>query len=194
MQRGCLPHMATTGITNLLHAWGQGDEAVVDRLFALLYDELRSLARRQLRGRRGQTLDTTAIVHEAYVKLVDQSQLGLQGRAHFLNLAARVMRQVLIDRARRRVASKRGAGAAHTDLDANDAGAPESAEQLLQLDDAIRKLEQLDPRLARTVELRFFAGLSVEEAADALCVSPRTVKRAWMKARAFLHHELEGGR
>jgi RNA polymerase sigma factor (TIGR02999 family) len=182
--------MATHDITELLHAWGRGDDAAVDRLFTLLYDELRLLARRQLRGRHGQTLDTTAMVHEAYVKLVDPSRVGVADRAHFLNLAARVMRQVLIDRARRRVATKRGAGAVHTDLDG--VGLPQRAEELLVLDEALGVLERLDARLARTVELRFFAGLSVEEAADALSVSPRTVKRDWVKARAFLHCQMSG--
>lgn len=182
--------MAAHEITNLLHAWGRGDGAAVDRLFTLLYDELRIIARRQLRGRRGQTLDTTAMVHEAYVKLLDPSRLGIHDRAHFLNLVARVMRQVLIDGARRRIAAKRGGSEAiHTDLD-DHVGTEEEAEELLALDEAIGKLARLDPRLAHTVELRFFAGLSVEEIADTLSVSPRTVKRDWVKARAFLHCQI----
>lgn len=178
-------------ITNLLQASSAGDEAAIDRLFSLLYEELRVIASRQLRGRRGETLNTTAIVHEAYIKLIEPSRLGVRDRAHFLNLAARVMRQVMIDGARRRIAAKRGAGALHTDLD-DSAGATEQAEELLALDGAIGKLERMNSRLARTVELRFFAGLSVEEIADALAVSPRTVKRDWMKARAFLHCETAG--
>jgi len=182
--------MAAHEITSLLHAWGEGDNAVVGRLFTILYDELRIIARRQLRGRRGQTLDTTAMVHEAYVKLIDPSRLGIRDRAHFLNLVARVMRQVLVDAARRRIAAKRGgAEAIHIDLD-DRVGTSEQAEELLALDEAISKLARLDLRLAHTVELRFFAGLSVEEIAETLSVSPRTVKRDWVKARAFLHCEI----
>lgn len=184
--------MASHEITNLLRAWGRGDGTAVDRLFTLLYEELRIIARRQLRGRRGQTLDTTAIVHEACVKLLDPSGPGINDRAHFLNLAARVMRQVLIDGARRRIAAKRGgAEAIHTRFD-DHLGDTARAEELLALDEAIGKLARLEPRLAHTVELRFFAGLSVEEIAELLSVSARTVKRDWVKARAFLHCEMAG--
>ncbi|MGH9379995.1 MAG: sigma-70 family RNA polymerase sigma factor [Thermoanaerobaculia bacterium] len=177
-------------LTELLHAWSHGDKGAADILFPLVYDELRQLARRQLGGRRGQTLDTTGVVHEAYLKLVDPSRISIRDRGHFFCLAARAMRQILIDHARRRLAAKRGGGAFHGDLDGGRVGLVERAEELLALDEALEHLARFDPESARTVELRFFAGLSVDEAAEALSVSARTVKRNWARARAFLHREL----
>lgn len=178
-------------ITALLVAWGQGDRAAFDQLFHLLYPELHRLARAQLAmaGRRG-TLSPTALIHEAYLKLADQSRLRLSDREHFFSLAARVMRQVAVDLARQRAARKRGGGAAALTLEDAGLAIEERAAEIVALDDALGRLEALEPRLARIVEMRFFAGLSVEETAQALAVSPRTVKREFQKARAFLFHEL----
>lgn len=178
-------------ITGLLLAWRAGDRSAFDRLFGILYDELRLLARRQLRrSGREQTLDTTSVLHEAYLKLVDPDRAAVEDRMHFMALASRAMRHILVDHARRRAAGKRGAGD-RVSLD-GDPPAPPSAggEDLVALDTALSRLETIDPRLCRVVELRFFGGLSVEEAAEALQTSPRTVKRDWRRARAFLFHEL----
>jgi RNA polymerase sigma factor (TIGR02999 family) len=181
-------------ITRLLVAWRGGDSEAFNTLFGRLYQELRSIARRQTRRRMGErTLCTTAVVHEAYLKLFDHRRKKVRDRGHFFAVAAMAMRQILVDDARRRTAKKRGgAGAAFTmDLDAAEASAATpSLPDLLAIDGALRGLEKLDPRLGRLVELRFFAGLSVEEAAEALDLSPRTVKRDWQKARAFLYRTL----
>jgi RNA polymerase sigma factor (TIGR02999 family) len=178
-------------ITGLLIAWRSGDRAAFDRLFGLLYDELRLLARRQLRrSGRDQTLDTTSVLHEAYLRLVDPARAGVEDRGHFLALASRAMRHILVDAARRRGARKRGAGdLGRLDGDPEDPGAL-PGEDLVALDAALQRLEAVDARLGRVVELRYFGGLSVEEAAEAMATSPRTVKRDWVKARAFLFHEL----
>ena len=178
-------------ITRLLISWRGGDRAAFDRLFPLVYDELRLLARRQLRRSGGDaTLSTTAVIHEAYLKLVDQSRAAVHDRHHFFSLAARAMRQILVDDARRRGAQKRGGGADPATLDDGAAAAAGRGADLVDVDEALLKLEAADNRLARIVEMRFFGGLSVEETAEALEVSPRTVKRDWQKARAFLYHEL----
>ena len=178
-------------ITGLLLAWRAGDRAAFDHLFGILYDELRLLARRQLRrSGRDQTLDTSSVLHEAYLKLIDPDRAAVEDRAHFMALASRAMRHILVDHARRRGALKRGASAAVTlDDDAPGPG-PAAGEDLVALDDALSRLETLDPRLGKVVELRFFGGLSVEETAEALATSPRTVKRDWRRARAFLFQEL----
>ena len=178
-------------ITALLIAWGQGDRAAFDQIFGLLYPELHRLARAQLAmaGRRG-TLSPTGLIHEAYLKLAGQSRLRLEDRGHFFSLAARVMRQVAVDLARQRAAQKRGGGVGQVPLDEAGLAIEERAAEIVALDEALGRLEALDPRLARIVELRFFAGLSVEEAAEALALSERTVKRDWQKARAFLFSEL----
>lgn len=179
-------------ITRLLLSWSGGDPAAAERLFSLLYDELRRLARRQLRGSgRDATLSTTALVHEAYVKLVDSSRVAAKDRGHFFALASRVMRQIIVDSARRRTAAKRGGRERKETLDDNAGAVEASVEDLVALEEALKKLESLDERLARLVELRFFGGLSVEESAEILQTSTRTVKRDWRKARAFLYHELE---
>src|SRR5262245_2707753 len=178
-------------ITGLLLAWRSGDRAAFDRLFGLLYEELRLLARRQLRrSGRDQTLDTTSVLHEAYLKLVDPARAAVEDRGHFMALASRAMRHILVDHARRRGARKRGAGERES-LEGDPAG-PDGmpGEDLVALDAALQRLEALDPRLGKVVELRFFGGLSVEEAAEALTTSPRTIKRDWARARAFLSLEL----
>jgi RNA polymerase sigma factor (TIGR02999 family) len=182
---------AAGDVTRLLMAWREGDERAPRELFVILYEELRRLAHIQLRRRLQSSLVTTALVHEAYVKLADQARLDLRDRGHFLALAAKAMRQILLDHARKRLAGKRGGAIEHGSFDESAIGlADTKASQLVALDDALDRLEALDPRLARIVEVRFFAGLSVIEAADALGLSERTVKRDWQKARAFLYSEL----
>jgi RNA polymerase sigma factor (TIGR02999 family) len=179
-------------ITALLVAMREGDAVARDRLFRLVYQELHARAHRQLsRSRPGDTLSTTALVHETYLKLVGSAHQTYLDRTHFLAVAARAMRQILVDYARRRVAEKRGGGAKSTTLEPEQMARPERAQDLLDLDDAMARLAELDDRLARTVELRFFGGLSVEETAEAMNVSPRTVKRDWRKARAFLYQSIQ---
>lgn len=170
----------------LIRAARDGDRDAVDRLFSLAYDELRHLAH-VIRSRgSGQTLNTTALVHEAYLKLQPNEGLALEDRAHFTHIVARAMRQVVVDAARRKAADKRGGGTPDATLDESSGSQPLRAEQLVQLDDALKDLEVLDPRRAKIVECRFFAGLTVEETAAALGVSSPTVKRDWRVARAWL--------
>jgi RNA polymerase sigma factor (TIGR02999 family) len=177
-------------ITELLAAWRAGRPGAVDTLFPLVYRELRAMARRQLGANAGQaTLGPTALVHEAYLKLVDHTQANVQDRHHFFAVAARAMRQILVDYVRNRRARKRGGGQVGP-LDTDSVPVDAQVFELLAIDRALTRLEALDERLARLVELRVFAGLSVEEAAEALGISERTVKRDWQKARAFLFHEL----
>ncbi|HEX6048449.1 MAG TPA: ECF-type sigma factor [Gemmatimonadaceae bacterium] len=179
-------------VTALL-ATTAGDETTLERLVPLLYDELRELAHRALaRERREHTLQTTALVHEAYLKLVDDTKVTRQGRAYFFAAAARAMRQVLVDQARRRNAEKRGGGVAASSLDDNQIGVDGFEAELLDLDRALDQLAERNPRHARVVECRFFGGLSVEETADALGTSPRTVKYDWALARAWLYETLHG--
>ncbi|HEY7512973.1 MAG TPA: sigma-70 family RNA polymerase sigma factor [Vicinamibacteria bacterium] len=177
-------------VTRLLRAWGEGDPEAPGELFTLLYDHLRRLARAQVRHGRDESLSATGLVHEAYLKLAGHERIQARDRGHFFTLAAKAMRQVLIDHARRRSAGKRGGGAPRETLDEGRLPVEMRAEELLALEQALERLEALDPRLARLVEVRFFAGLSVDETAEVLELSPRTVKRDWEKARAFLHREL----
>lgn len=177
--------------TQLLARMRAGDTAAPEALFAAVYEELRRLARQVRGGRAGDTLRTTALVHEAYVKLTSGNAPDYEGRLHFFRTAARAMRQILTDAARRRLADKRGGGLPTVTFDEGVHAAPVDAERLLALDEAIDRLEALDPRAAQVVECRFFAGLSVEETAVALDISPRTVKRDWRAARAFLADDLE---
>jgi RNA polymerase sigma factor (TIGR02999 family) len=180
-------------ITGLLAALREGDRTALDRLFPVVYQELHDRAHRQLARRRpGDTLSTTALVHEAYLKLTDSAHQTYQDRVHFFAVASRAMRQILVDYARRMTAAKRGSGLA-VSLDPDQLGDPGRAEELIALDEALARLEVLDERLARNVEMRFFGGLSVEEAAEALGVSPRTVKRDWRRARAFLFEAVREG-
>jgi RNA polymerase sigma factor (TIGR02999 family) len=178
-------------VTRLLIAWREGDERAPGELFTVLYQELRALAHAQLRRRYPpHSLATTGLVHEAYLKLANQSRLDLRDHGHFLALAARAMRQIVVDRARRSAADKRR-GAAFADvLDEEKVAADAPTVDILALDEALARLEGVEPRLSRIVEMRFFAGFSVEETALALRMSPRTVKRDWQKARAFLYAEL----
>lgn len=177
-------------VTQLLLDWSHGDEASLEELLPLIYDELRQLAHVQmLRERRDHTLQTTALVHEAYLRLVDQQRVSFRGRAHFFGAAARVMRRLLVDHARRRLTEKRGGGA-KVALDEALAMAPRRAAELVALDGALADLERLDRRQCHIVELRYFAGLTLEETAAAVGVSPTTVKREWSVARAWLYRQL----
>jgi RNA polymerase sigma factor (TIGR02999 family) len=165
-----------------------GGNESLDRLIPLLYEELKRVAHRQLRREApGQTLRTTDLVHEAYLRLVDQAQVTRRGRAYFFAAAARAMRQVLIDRARRRRAAKRGGGQLDVDVDPATIAVDEFAESLVDLDAALEELARLSPRQARVLECRYFGGLSVEETAEALEISARTVKYDWALARAWLY-------
>ena len=168
----------------------------MDRILPLVYDELHAMAHRQLGRRRpGQTLNTTALVHEAYVKLVDQPQMqdGWNDRNHFLSVAAIAMRHILVDYARRRAAKKRGGNEKPVLFDEGELGVEGRVEEILALDEALTQLAELNERLAKIVELRFFGGLKVDEISDVLDVSVRTVKRDWRKARAFLYNALAAG-
>jgi RNA polymerase sigma-70 factor, ECF subfamily len=185
---------ATFQVTELLEA-GHGGASSVDLLVPLIYDELRAIARRQLGAdRRDRTLHTTALVHEAYLKLAGDTNVTAHGRAYFFAAAAQAMRQVLVDRARRRRAAKRGGGAEFVTLGDNDASVEAYAVELLELDDALRRLAEHSPRQVKVVEYRFFAGMSVEETAEALGVSTRTVESDWAMARSWLFHTLSGRR
>jgi RNA polymerase sigma factor (TIGR02999 family) len=188
-------------VTGLLIAWSEGDGAALDALLPVVYAELRRQARRALRREAaGHTLQPTALVHEAYLKLVDQRPSRLQGRAHFYGVAARCMRQVLVDAARTRRAAKRGGGGIPITLgDDEDLAAsivaPETVgEDVLEVDAALTRLAALDPQQARLVELRYFAGLTLDDTAATLGVSPATVSREWMVARRWLQRELDRSR
>ncbi|MFI5006425.1 MAG: ECF-type sigma factor, partial [Solirubrobacterales bacterium] len=178
-------------VTGMLVAWGRGDRAADSRLVAVVYEDLRRVARRRLRAERAEhSLAPTALVHEAYLRLVDLRRVRWQNRAQFFAIAARVMRQILVDHARAHAAAKRGGPGFKVPLaDAVGATAPPDVD-LLDLDAALGRLATIDPRLGDLVVLRFFGGLSVEEAADALERSPATVKRDWSRARAWLFREL----
>jgi RNA polymerase sigma factor (TIGR02999 family) len=181
-------------VTQLLAEYRRGDRGALDRLLPLLYGELRKIAAHYLRGEReGHTLQPTALVHEAYLRLVDQQNIHWQNRAHFCSIAARVMRHVLVDHARGRGAGKRGGGAARVTLGDEIAAALEREVDVVALDDALSALEAYDSGKSRVVELRYFGGLTIEEAAEVLGVSPATVKREWTVARAWLHREMRGG-
>jgi RNA polymerase sigma factor (TIGR02999 family) len=181
-------------LTQLLLDYRNGDRSAFDRLVPLVYPDLRRIARAHLRRLpSGRTLDTNGVVHEAWMKLVDQSRVDWQDRTHFLAVAARAMRQVVIDYARRRGAEKRGGGVAALALDESRLGASDQAEWLLTLAEALERLGAHDPRLVQVVECRFFAGLSDAETAQALGVSLRTAQRDWLRARVWLREELRVG-
>jgi len=181
-------------MTRLLLAWGGGDRSALDQLLPLVEEELHRLAHRYMsRERPDHTLQTTALVNEAYVRLIDQRRVRWQNRAHFFAIAAQTMRRILIDHARRRAFDKRGGGARELQLDEAAVLTDERAAELVALDDALQALAEVDERKSRVVEMRFFGGLSVEETAEALGVSPDTVTREWRRARAFLHREIQGG-
>jgi len=175
-----------TDVTELVRAAGRGDVDALRTLFAAVYDELKRLAHRQLAVSPNPTINTTGLVHETYLKLVQPDRLRLNDRGHFFATAARAMRQIVVDHARRRLADKRGAAVQPVTLDEQIGADALDPSQLVHLDDALWRLQQLEPRLAELVELRFFAGLSVEQVAELRDVAPRTVIRDWRRARAYL--------
>lgn len=178
-------------VTRLLLAHREGDPEAFKRLTSLVYEDLRRIARRQIgRGGAGETLSATALVHEAYLRLIDETRIAWQGRGHFFAIAARSMRRILVDHARERQAQKRGGGRPHLELDPERIALVEQAETLLALDVALAAMGALDDRLARVAECRLFGGLSEEETAQALAVSLRTVQRDWQRARAWLQREM----
>ena len=185
---------AGSDVTSLLADWSRGDRRAFEVLLPLVYGELRRIAARQLRRERdGHTLQPTALVHEAYLRLVAQHTVDWQGRAHFYGVAAQVMRRILVDHARRQAATKRGKGAHRVPLE--EAAETTAVDQvpILTLDHALRRLEEMDPGLAQIVELRAFGGLTIDEAAQVLKVSPTTAKREWRTAKAWLTRELAAG-
>ena len=178
-------------ITALLLAWRAGDSSAYDRLFGMAYDELHRIAHRQLADERADhTLNTTALLHEAYLKLVDQTRVAWADRSHFFAVAAAAMRRILVDYARRYQTAKRGAAPRRISLTDNLLVAEDRAETLVALDEALTELASIDARLGRVVECRFFAGLTEEETAQALGVTARTVRRDWSKAKGWLHRAL----
>jgi RNA polymerase sigma factor (TIGR02999 family) len=191
MERGPSAHE----VTILLRAWGGDNKEALDSLAPLVYRELRQIAGRLMAGQRpNHTLQATALINEAYVRLVDAREVNWQDRTHFFAICARAMRQILIDHARARASEKRGGGQIVLELDEALAAAPSPAANLLELDDALKRLEEIDPRKSQVVELRFFGGLNLEETAEALKVSTKTVQRDWDLARAWLYGELNGNR
>lgn len=185
-----------TELTRLLEAWRGGDAAAAEELVPLVYAELRRMAAARMRSERdGHTLQPTALVHEAWLRLMKQHASGWQNRDQFFAIAAQAMRRILVDHARRRHAAKRGDGDAAVDLDelARRLTVTLPDDRLLALDDALRNLALLDARQARIIELRFFGGLSVEETASVLAISPTTVKREWATGRAWLYRAMQGG-
>jgi RNA polymerase sigma-70 factor, ECF subfamily len=181
----------TSETTLLLRAWADGDRSALERLTPRVYRTLRRIAGHQLKNERdGDSMQATALVHEAYLELIDVTNVDWQHRAHFFAVSAQIMRHILLDRARKRLAAKRGGSAQQLNLDDVPDLSGDRAGELVALDDALSTLEQMDARKARVVELRFFGGLSVEETAEVLAVSPETVMRDWKFARSWLHAEL----
>src|SRR5690348_7988473 len=187
-----MPPALSSQVSKLLVNWRQGDPGAREALIPLVYDELRRLARRYLRRERpDHTLQSAALVNEAYLRLIRQDQPPWQNRAHFFGVAAQLMRHILVDHARNRAAAKRGAGVARLSLDPELALPQARDVNLVALDDALKRLADLDPQQSRLVELRFFGGLSIEETSVVLGVSPATVKREWATARAWLRREMK---
>lgn len=187
-----MPDPAREDVTILLGQLANGNDGAASKLMPLVYDELRRLAGGYMRRERSDhTLQATALVHEAYLKLVEQRSVNWQGRAHFFVIAAQMMRRILIDHARAHLRDKRGAGEKPVPLDEALVFAPAQSSELLKLDQSLERLAKFDPRQAKIVELRFFAGLSVHETAKALGISPITVKRDWAMAKAWLHGDIK---
>ena len=193
MQRAAQPgEPEASDVSTLLRAWSDGDQSALKGLTPIVYDELHRLAHRYLdRERPGHTLQTTALVNEAYIRLVDYKRMQWQNRAHFLAVSAQVMRRILVDHARGHNV-KRGAGVQHVSLDEGAVVGGDQASDLVALDDAMNALARLDPRKVQIIEMRFFGGLSVEETAEVLKVSPATVRRDWSIAKFWLYRELSG--
>ena len=189
-----MPTPSPPEVTQLLADWAKGDRSALDKLFPLVHSELRRIAQRQMSQERpGHTLQATALVNEAYLKLAGQQGFDWQNRAHFFAVCAQVMRHILIDHARAHARDKRGGGLAKVSLYDALVVAADQAEHFIALDDALRVLERLDPQKGKIVELRYFGGLSVEEAAGVLNVSPRTVRREWQRAKAWLYRMMTEG-
>jgi RNA polymerase sigma-70 factor (ECF subfamily) len=187
-----MDHPRGGDVTILLAELKKGDKEAASKLIPIVYDELRRLAGGYMRRERGDhTLQATALVHEAYLKLVEQRSVDWQSRAHFFGIAAQVMRRILVDHARGHLRDKRGGGHERVPMDEALVFAPEQSLELVKLDEALERLTKLDPRQGKIVELRFFGGLTVEQAADLLEISPKTVKRDWSMAKAWLHGELK---
>jgi len=181
-------------VTQLFHAWRGGDRVALEKLMPVVYAEMHRLAHiYMIRERPGHTLQTSALVNEAYLRLIDANRVDWQDRAHFFAVSAKVMRQVLMQHARLRYARKRGGGAVKVDFDEAFVPSPERDADLIALDDALNALAQKDPREAKVVELRFFGGLSEQETAHVLGISDRTVRREWEHAKAWLIHQLKRG-
>ena len=192
-QDGATGRAAKDNVCELLRAWSDGDTSALERLTPIVYDELHRLARRYMRGERpGHSLQTTALVNEAYMRLVDYERIQWQDRAHFFAVSAQVMRRILVEHARRHNL-KRGGGVPHVSLEEAALVGDSRPADLVALDDAMNTLAQLDPRKAQVVEMRFFGGLNVDETADVLKVSSATVMRDWNTAKAWLYRELAGG-
>jgi RNA polymerase sigma factor (TIGR02999 family) len=184
---------ATPNVTQLLIGWSNGDRAALDSLLPLVYEELRQQAARYLRRERvGHTLQTTALIHEAYLRLIDQKNVHWQNRAHFFGIAAQLMRRILVDHARTRTRAKRGGSNLRVSFNEANLLAASQDLDIVALDEALARLAELDEQQSRIVELRFFSGLSVPETAEVLRISPATVKRDWSMAKAWLHRELSG--
>ena len=181
-------------ITKLLIEWNDGNQAALDDLMPLVYDELQRIAQRHLRRESSdRTLQTTALVHEAYLRMLGQAEVAWQSRAQFFGLAATLMRRILVDHTRERCAEKRGGGQFHLSLSHADLFARSPEIGLLTLDEALQTLAAIKPQHCRIIELRYFGGLTIEETAEVLKISPATVKREWATARAWLHREIAGG-
>lgn len=187
------PGASLESVTEILIRSRDRDESARDELFSRLYDELARVARSQL-GRRDGTLETAGLINETYIRVVDQGRVGWEDRSHFFAYAARAMRHVLVDRARRRTAKKRGGGQRAVTFTERAVLSEEEPESILELDEALEALSSTDPRLTQVVELRFFGGLTEEDAAQVLGVSARTIRRDWFKAKAFLHEALTRAR
>ncbi len=180
-------------LTQLLAAWGDGDRAALEKLTPLVYEELRRLAHQYMSHERpGHTLQTSALVHEAYLRLIDQKDVHWQNRAHFFGIAAQMMRRILVDHARQRRYAKRGGDVRQVPLDEAMIVSEERTAEVVALDDALKSLAEIDPRKSQIVELRFFGGLSIEETAEVLKVSPGTIMREWTLAKAWLRREMTG--
>ena len=189
-----MSHAQPEEVTQLLLAWSHGDRSALDRLIPLVSTELHRLAHHYMRDERaGHTLQTTALVNEAYVRLVDASRVEWRDRAHFFAVSANLMRRILVDFARKRRYRKRGGGAVMIALDEDDIPNPQPGPDIVALDEALEALAAFDPSAASIVELRFFGGLTVEETAEVVGVSPRTIKREWAAAKAWLLGEMGGG-
>src|ERR1041384_4288545 len=181
----------THDVTQLLIDWSNGDKRALDQLLPIVDQELRRLAHHYMRGeRKGHTLQTTALVNEAFVRLANRKKMQWQNRAHFFGIAAQLMRTILVDHARSHACAKRGGAAGKLELDEALVVSQQKAAEVIALDDALQQLALLDPQQSRIVELRFFGGLTVEEAAEVLHVSPATIKREWSTAKAWLYREL----